>query len=559
MKRISSFIIFTMAAGSLFTACRKADEIKRNPANTLSDIYATKDGNGRDRLFNPRYSNDTIYFDIPYYFPEDSDNEMDLTKIILRGSVPSDSYITPAIGVFTDLSKPYSFSVVAGTGEVKKYVVIAKKVGNLVLSNVKVKYTDGSGAAQELDGVQQPNGEILFYVLPGTVLNNAKVSYEINKHSTASIANNAAVDLSQPLPLTVTGKDGVSKTYTLKTAEPVKLAYGVGINRQLWAKAGSDFGFTANNEVSIAVSGDHLILVRRTNPSKFSVYNRFTAAYVQEMYNPFGSQLSFQMVEDTVGNLLAASWAPKNAKFILYKYKNALDAAPVKLIEWTNNNPAAIALDGGVGRRVNIYGNLDGNAVIMAPAGQSNIIFRWRVQNGVVVSQTPETLTYTGLANGATNFGFYAEAQPVSAGANADYFINYQFDIALVNGATQGRTVAFANEVGNFGIFHMPTAYTRFNNANYLAIVKYVASYDLNRIHTCLFDVTNTSRLGTSSADPNYSTFNVFTSAEQNGTLNGNGTADICVGFSQNKERMQVYTLLTNGGIVAHEFTTYAK
>ncbi|MRG46103.1 DUF5018 domain-containing protein [Chitinophaga sp. SYP-B3965] len=559
MKRISSFIIFTIATGSLFTACRKADEIQRNPANVLTDIYASKDGNGRDRLFNPRYSNDTIYFDIPYFFPEYSDDETDLTKIFLRGSIPSDAYITPAFGVFTDLSKPYTFSVVSGTGEVKKYVVMSKKVGNVSLANVKVKFTDGAGATQEIDGVLQPSGEVLFYLLPGTAMNNAKITYEINKHSTASIAIDGAVDLSQPLPFVITGTDGVSKTYTLKVAEPIKLAYGIGINRQLWVKSGSDLGFTANNEVGIAVSGDHLILVRRTNPSKFSVYNRFTAAYVQEMYNPFGAQLSFQMVEDTVGNLLAASWAPKNAKFMLYKYKNALDGAPVKLIDWTNNNPATIPLDGGVGRRVNIYGNLDGNAVIMAPAGQSNVIFRWRVQNGVVVSQTPETIVYPGLANGAANFGFYAEAQPVSAGANADYFINYQQDIAFVNGATNARSVAFANEVGNFGIFHMPTAYTRFNNANYLAIVKYVSTYDLNRIHTCLFDVTNTSRLNTSSTDPNYSTFNVFTSAEQNGTLNGNGTADICVAFSQNKERMQVYTLLTNGGIVAHEFTTYAK
>lgn len=559
MKRISSFIIITMATGSLFTACRKADEIKRNPANLLTDIYATKDGNGRDRLFNARTSNDTIYFDIPYYFPEDSDVETDLTKIILRGSIPADAYITPAIGVFTDLSKPHILSVVSGTGDIKKYVVIAKKVGNLSLANVKVTFTDGTGATQELEGVIQPGGEVLFYLFPGTVMTNAKISYEINKHSSASIALDGAVDLAQPLPFVVTGTDGSTKTYTLRTAEPVKLAYGIGINRQLWSKPGPDLGFTANNETSIAVSGDHLILVRRTNPSKFSVYNRFTAAYVQEMYNPFGAQLSFQMVEDTVGNLLAASWAPKNAKFMLYKYKNALDGAPVKIIDWTNNNPAAITLDGGVGRRVSIYGNLDGNAVIMAPAGQSNVIFRWRVQNGAVVSQTPETIIYQGLANGATNFGFYAEAQPVSAGANADYFINYQQDIAFVNGATHARTVAFANEVGNFGIFHMPTAYTRFNNANYLAIVKYVATYDLNRIHTCLFDVTNTSRLNTSSTDPNYSTFNVFTSAEQNGTLNGNGTADICVAFSQNKERMQVYTLLTNGGIVAHEFTTYAK
>ncbi len=556
-KSIHSLIIGAIAAGSFFTACRKADEIKRNSLNLLSDIYATNEGNGRERLFNARISNDTVYFDIPYYYPENSDNETDLTKIILRGTIPSDAVLTPGLGMFTDLTKPFKFTITSGKGEKKNYVVIGKKVGNVTLNSAKVSYTDANGATQEIEGVIQPTGEVLFYVLPGTVLKDAKLSYQINRHSTGSIASGSAVTLDQPLPFTVTGKDGSTKTYTLKATEPVKLAYGVGINRVLWTKGGADFGFSANNEVGLAISGDYMVIVRRTNPSKFSVYNRFTATYVQEMMNPFGSQLSFQMVEDTVGNLLAASWAPKNAKFMLYKYKNPMDANPVKIVDWTNNNPAGITGDGGVGRRVNIYGSLDGDAVIMAPAGVSNIIYKWVVKNGAVVSQTPDVITYKGLANGATSFGYYAEAQPISADPNTNYYINYQFDIALVNGTSHDRAGAFANETAVYGIFHMPTAYTRFNNANYLAIVKYVDTYDLNKVHMSLFDVTNTSKLGTSASDPAYSSFNVFTSAQLSGTTNGNGTADIAIGFSQNKERMQVYTLLTNGGVMAHEFTIY--
>ena len=557
MKR-NSFIIVSLAAGAMLASCRKADEIKRNPQNLLADIFATNEGNGGKRLFNPRISNDTVYFDIPYYFPEDSDDETDLSRIILRGSIPSDAKITPALGGFTDLRQPFRFSVLAGTGEKKDYVVIGKKVGNTTIENIKVTFRDVDGATQEIDGVVQETGEVLFYVMPGTVMNDTKISYVINKHTAASIPQDGPVDLAQPAPFVLTGKDGVAKTYTLKTAEPVKLAYGFGINRKLWSKSATELNYSANNEICLAVSGDYLVITRRTNPSKYSVYNRFTGTYVREMVNPLGSQLSFQMIGDDAGNLLGASWAPKNAKFILHKYKNPMDAAPVKLIEWTNNNPAAIPGDGGVGRRVNIYGNLDGNAVIMAPAGVSNIIYKWRVNNGAVVSQVPEVINFPSLANGAANFGFYAEAQPVSAEPNANYWINYQFDIALINGTSHQRIAAFANDPAISGIFHMPTAVVNFNNASYLAILKYVETYSLNKVHLSVFDVTNPSKIGTPFADPSFKNFNVFNSEQLTAPDNGNGTGDVAVGFSDNNQRMRIYYLLTNGGVRAHEFTVYA-
>lgn len=556
MQRIHSLIILSIAAAGTFASCRKADTVMRSEENLLSDIYATNDGSGQ-RLFNPRISNDTIYFDIPFFYPEDTDNETDLSRIILRGTIPSDAKLTPALGGFTDLRNPYPITVTSGTGQQRNYVVMAKKVGNTAIEKIVVTYTDADGEEQQIEGVVQPSGDVFFYVLPGVTLTNAKISYTINRHSTASIPQDGAADFAQPVPFTITGVDGIAKTYTLRAAEPVKLDYGIGINRKLWTKSGSEMGFSGINEVGLAVSGDNIVITRRTNPSKFSVYNRFTAAFVRDIPSPFGSQISFQMVEDSVGHLLAASWAPKNAKFILYKYNDAMDNAPVKFLEWTNNNPAGITGDGGVGRRMNIYGNLDGNAIIMAPAGVSNIIYKWRVVGGALVSQTPEVMAYKGLANGASSFGYYAEAQPVSADANANYFINYQFDIALVNGTTQERITAFSYDTRVYGVFHMPTSYVHFNNATYLAVLTY-KDYNLNKVNMCLFDITSTSKISTPFTDPNYGSFNVFVSDEFAGGDNGNGTADIAVGFSQNKERMQVYSLLTNGGVMAHEFTVYA-
>lgn len=556
MKKIYLFLITAACTAGLFSACRKADPVIRKEQSTLSDIYVTTVGKGGDRLFDARYSpnNDTIYFDIPWYFPPDFDKEVDITKLILRATIPTDATMSPTLGNVVDLSKPLEITVTAGNGAQSKYVIVAKKVGDVSVTSARIEFTTG-GTTEAVDGVVQAN-EILFYVLPGTDVSNATLTYEINKHSKASVTYGASVNLSQNVPFTVTGIDNKAKTYTLRAVEPVKLAYGAGINRKLWTKAGAELGFTANNEVCLAVSGDNLVLTRRTTPAKFSVFNRFTGAYIKDMYNPF-TATNFQVISDTADHILACSWAPKNSKFTLYRYNDVDDAAPAKLVEWTNNNPAAITGDGGVGRRVNVYGDLTKDAVIMAPAGQSAVIYKWRIVNGAAVSQTPEVITYKSVTGGSSVFmGYYAEAQPIGTSANADYFINYQFEVALVNGTTHERMAALTLPYPV--VFTMPTAYNRFNNANYLSIVKYINSYDLNQVQIALFDVTKTSMMGLPPTDPNYSALNVFTSPTFTGTANGNGTADIAVGYSNNRERMQVYMLLTNGGIMAHEFTNYA-
>lgn len=544
----------TAALGLLVVlhACVKPDVIERNEGIDLANIWTEIPGLKERFTGTLSADKDTAYIDMSYFFPAESDNEVDLKNLILRTSIPVDATITPALGTPMDLSKPLTLTVTSGTGTSRQTVVVVRKVGDLSVKKVEITF-----GGQTLEAVANGD-ELIFFVLPGTDLSAATLNVQVSRHSRTSIASGEVINLTNPVPLTVTAVDGTTKTYTLVAREPRRLDYGVGINRKLWTKTAADLGFATHMEVGLAVSGDHLVMVTRTNPAKYTVLDRATGNKVGQMTLPF-TGLSFQVVNDSVGNLLGASWAPKNSKFLLYKWKNALDPAPVKLVEWTNNNPAAVSLDGGVGRRVNIYGDLDKDAVIMATVGQSKYIYKWVVRNGVVQSQTPAVVEYKSVTGGSTTFmGYYAEAQPVSADDNANYFINYQFEIALVNGATNERTIAVSNEPSAYGVFHMPTDYARFNNANYLAIVKYMETYDLNKVRMSLLDVTNPSNLSIPASDPRFSSLNVFNSDLLTGAVNANGTADIAIGFSPDKERMQVYMLLTNGGIMAHEFTKYA-
>lgn len=557
MKKLSFIVVIALSV-LMLNSCKKAEPIVRNESTELADIYGTLEGQGGSRLFEARISanKDTIYFDIPYYYPANSDNEVNLSKIILRSVVPSDAIVSPALGTVQDVSKPFKLTITSGSGATKSFIVVARKVGDVSITSANVEYIAGA-STQKIEAVVKDK-EVLFYILPGTNVSTVKLNLNINKHSTSSIATGSTINLSQDVPLVITGKDGSQKTYTLKATEPIKLDYGVGINRRLWTKTASELGFTSNMESALAVSGDYLITVVRTNPAKYRVFNRNTGEYIKDMALPF-STLAFQIANDLDGNIIGTTYAAKGGKFTVYKWAN-IDATPVKLFEWTNSNPTGITGDGGVGRRLNIYGNLNGDAVITTTGGQSQIIYKWTLKNGVAVSQDPQVIKYESITGGAASFmGYQADAQPVSTDPNGNYFINYQFEIALVNGVSNQSMFGFNNSTTVFGIFHFATDYIEFNNAKYLAIQKFVKSFSYNNAVLGLFDVTENSKISLAPSDPRYNTFNIYNSEEFLGAnANTNGTGDVTIGLSADKQRMQVYMLLTNGGIIAHEFTKYA-
>jgi hypothetical protein len=538
----------------VINACVKPDLIKRNEQADFADIWVEIPG--INKRFNATFNaqKDTAFIDMSYFYPAESDFEVDLKNLILRASIPVDAKVNPNLGTSGDLTNPVTLTVNSGTGQTKNIVVVVRKLSDLTIKKAEITYTDG-GVTQSVEAIEIGN-ELVFYVLPGTNLSSAKLDVQVSRHSQTSVASGSTINLGNPVPLVVTGVDGRTRTYTLVAKEPKRLAYGFGINRKMWSKTAAELGFAANMDVGVAVSGGNLITVSRTNPSKYRIYNRFTGSFIRDMSLPFAG-LSFQVAEDSTGRFIGCSWAPKNSTFLVYKWDN-VDATPVKLIEWVNNNPTGIAMDGGVGRRVNIFGDLNDDAVIMATAGQSSIIYKWIIENGVLRSHTPVVMDYKDVAGGVNSkMGYYAEAQPISANPNTDFFINYQFELALVDGTSYTKKNAFANETNIYGLFHMPTALATFNNANYMAIVKYVETYDLNRVNMSLFDITDISKISTPSNSPSYPSFNAFNSEKLIGSVNGNGTADITMAFSPDKERMQVYMLLTNGGILAQEFTKY--
>ena len=155
MDKIKFYSLWACAI--LLGGCQKPNYLERNVKNQLMDFYATIDGKGQDRLFLSTISNDTVYLHVDYYYPIDSDNEVDLSRLMLRASVPADAQVTPGLNGFTDLTAPKKITVTAGNGDSKDYVVIAEKKGNTDISGIKITFKDSEQKENEVEGILNGN------------------------------------------------------------------------------------------------------------------------------------------------------------------------------------------------------------------------------------------------------------------------------------------------------------------------------------------------------------------------------------------------------------------
>jgi len=550
-NKVYTYLFVLMA----FISCDKDVVIERNPEGVLTDIFANVEGSGANRLFEPRYSNDTIYFDIPYFYPVDSDFETDLSKIIVRASISSDATISKKFGVPMDLTRPINFSVISGTGLAKDYVISAKRVGETTISDVEIEFNQG-GVMQVVDGILVDD-EIRFFVEPGLDMSHSIIRFTINRHANASIASGSTIDLNSEQILTITAPGDAKRDYRLVTMEPVRLPYGFGINRQIWSKSWADFGFggvsVSSTEQSLAISGDYLIIGKTgsTGNSRYMIYNRFTGEYIQDMYMPFTANSGAlaetrQVVSDEKGNIIGVNRSLINTAIQIYKYDDPFDNNPELIINAMNNLGTGTA-----GLRVNVTGDLNGDAVIVTTKSGSKTFLRWEVVNGQVVSQTP-TLVTVGVAT-ASSFGNYPEIQYINPSTSSNYLVAFQHGFFHVDGVTNQQI----HQISMSTTFFMNAlAIGRFNNATYAFLGRYFST--LRNMGLSMYDITNPQMLGTQTSSSQYASFNVFNSERQVSTVDSPGTGDIAVGYSHNGDRMQVYMLHVGHGIIVHEFTVYA-
>ncbi|MVZ64723.1 DUF5018 domain-containing protein [Sphingobacterium sp. DK4209] len=553
MKKIIKYTVAGLLGALTFGSCQKPDYVAPNDKSDIADFYATLDGSGRSRLFESRISNDTVYVDIDYYYPIDSDNEVDLSKVLLKASIPVDSRIEPSLEGISDLSKPINVSVIAGDGSSKQYVIVASKKGNTDIFGATINFEDQAGVPQEVDAIVVGN-VVNFSIVPGTQLVNPKLTYVLNKHSSGSITNGSSISLSTALPFTVSSAGNATRTYSLKAVDAIKLPKGIRQNsaKIMFAKKlKADLGISVDNMTnSLAVVGKHLVLNTR---GENSVYiNAFTGEKLGaiELGDKKGSLRNFNNTSDDGGNFFLNNLVPNDGNVFKIWKATSVSSPLVPFIEWD-------AAGKKLGRRVSIIGDVTKNALITAPFHEANdkTFARWQVTNGVLVSNTPTIVTVSDYAWSNNNIDIiYTNPSDPS---NEYYAIGYSDNrLAKLNGVTNSLAANLEKLDANF--IANSVDFTNFNNGKYVAY-NHINSFDWGSADQVYLIDTE----GGFSGNPSLATTPGLVWAAPKGAYgragtsqpaNANGTGDVIMAVSDNGFYMYLYFMFTNGYVVGVQY-----
>ena len=536
----------------IIISCQKPEYVIPNDETSLMEIFCTIEEKGRDRIFESIIRNDTVYLNIDYYYPIDSDNEVDLSRMLVRATIPVDSRIEPSLDGFTDLSKPFKFSVIAGNGDAKEYVIVANKKGNVDVFAAKLQYQDYLGVNQELDAIIVDN-KINFSLVPGTIVNNPKLVYTLNRHASGSITNGASLNLNTPLPFTVNSAGGAKRDYSIQTVEAKKLPRGLrpGSAKILFAKKlKNDLGIMVDHLTGgIAASSDKLIInTRDQNSLQISGLTGEKLGSI-ELGDVRGGLRNFYTTSDKAGNILINNLVPNEGSvFNIWKIKSD-GSGPELFISWN-------AGGSNFGRKVSVIGDISKDAIISAPMygfASSNTFARWQVINGVVKSQTPEIVTAIGFSWSWNNADIiYTDPKNV----NGEYFaIGYDGNkLTKLNGQTNS-VITQLNALDGGNVCNA-VDFVEFNNSKYVAFTHLNsfawAGFDqvfmMEASGNLVGDVTTSSNLIWSSPK------NVYGPIAIGGPANTNATADVLMIPSANGYFLYLYFMFTNGYVVGVQF-----
>lgn len=545
-KIINSVIILTGLY--LFSSCAKIDSefTVKSSSKVLTALQVNfADGTGGFHPTSTEPYGSDITVEIPWYYPEGSYHETSLDSLFLTGTIPNSSYMRPAFGL-TNLSSPKTYTLSAQDGSTQQYTITAvrKRSNKAEISSFKLKESG-------ISGVVVNNKVIIPYT--DADLSSQTAEVELSYYAKISPDPSQPHDYSQPVQYTVTADDGTTKVFSVQLGTPVKLAKGFGSVKKLWYKSAGDLGFEDYRQISIAVSGDYFLLPNSNEwvgGSSIKYYNRKTGTFAGNL-NVSGADGIYSISNDKNGKIVGINNLYAGNNVCLYEWDN-VNSAPRLLARTSGWSSVASAF---YGRKLAVYGDISGNAVIMATtdgtnAGGANNVLKWTIRNGSVVSQDPEVINYPKI------FGYVAKAVPTGSNQTDDFLFcsNVPSFMDYVSGASNTVQYSFSPDfIANPRGSTPALTYFEFNNAKFAAVTD--ASAYSSAMH--IFDVTDPSKISMSSTSSSYSSFHVFDGSSDYvacPSANLNVTGDIAVGpVSSDGFTMTVYFLVTNGGVVAYE------
>ena len=430
---------------------------------------------------------------VPYYYPEESDNTTEeyMTKMKVVAKVENNCTIDPPITVL-DLTQKNHFTYTNPYGE-KQDITIS---GQLTRSD-KCQLKAITVQPGDLTGIIDEDAKTVSLVTAAD-LSAATATATLSAHATISPDPAQPHDMNNGFEFTVTADNGTSKAVykVMKQVPPKKSSgYRAGSETKVFENdmttiAGIDWN---NSHPTLAATKAHVILDPGTGATPF-YFSKTTGQQIGQI--ALGSaNASGCVTSDDKGNMLICNLAASGQKLNIYKTDD-VTKAPELFISYDNG----LGVD--IGARLQVYGDLNGDAVVTATPLSCQNAIRWIVKDGK--PGQPEnillsTAAWGGLDNVVKVSSLDATGQ---AGALFSGYYDGNCPVYYVQGWTTAKQVMQDGTGNAWGFNPGATDVRRFNGVNYLAIceIGYWPDWGLSG-HVYFYDASSPGSLSGNFSD----------------------------------------------------------
>jgi len=550
MKKI--LYIFIAIAAAMLASCQEPETLMPSESRyginsvTAYFLYDDREENEFPSVIDYEAGIITIVF--PYTYPANSASHLemsDLTKVKLVANLDDNVVVDPPL-LFMDLTKDDNFITVTDQRKVKKTYQVKAEIRKSNLCQI----TKFEFPALNLTGVINETSKAIsiIYDSPlGTQLANISLSFGASFEGTDPTVT--ALDYTDPVDITVVAQDGVTKaTYTVKTETPDILSKGMryGSEKFLWTVDMNTLGI-GNTLLTggMAVIKDYVVL--NTRGEDMVVLNKETGEKTGTITLDFKSNVTnFYCTADSKDNILVCNLTPNDGTTFKIWRINGISGTPTLYITLDTAK--------SMGRKISVYGDLDGDAIITAPVYQgANEFYRWTVTGGVL-NPTPDLVTIADSKMGAWTYNcdvVYSSATDVTA----DYFLS---SYSAITGGERnhlwmdGKTHTIKFQSPNYSVNWVPNAidYAFFNG------VGFMVSNTINGFTWGADDVIYLYDLSQDNLDGTCwqcekGLYGSFATAN---VANANQTGDVAVRVSDNGFYMDVYFMFSGGKVARVQF-----
>ena len=226
--------LFLLFFSLVVFSCQKDEEApnyfhKVEPITKIEATFAS----GSEEIFTTTQEHpfpDTIRINFPFYYPEESEELIDITKMKLHLEINEEATMTTKIPEVVDLTKPLKVEFINADKSKQEYVII----GN-VRKNNQARITSFAIESASLTGIIVESDKKIGIDRTEKDLSNASAAITISPGATISPDPSTKQNFNEAVVYTVKAQDGTEVKYTVDDINLInKFEIGKGVNIASW-------------------------------------------------------------------------------------------------------------------------------------------------------------------------------------------------------------------------------------------------------------------------------------------------------------------------------------